>query len=80
MIVHEFTILILMLSSMRPGRGTTLSTKNLQTAYSKGELDMPETIDQTNASVSQSQQDLIDQLLKPEVQESLTVLVTSFQS
>ncbi|MBD5020720.1 DUF1641 domain-containing protein, partial [Xanthomonas citri pv. citri] len=36
---------------------------------------MPETIDQTNASVSQSQQDLIDQLLKPEVQESLTVLV-----
>jgi len=40
---------------------------------------MPETIDQTadqtNESVSQSQRDLIDQLLKPEVQESLTVLV-----
>ncbi|MEH7716239.1 DUF1641 domain-containing protein, partial [Bacillus velezensis] len=26
---------------------------------------MPETIDQTNASVSQGQRDLIDQLLKP---------------
>ncbi|MCY7769488.1 DUF1641 domain-containing protein [Bacillus haynesii] len=40
---------------------------------------MPETIDQTadqtNESVSQSQRDLIDQLLKPEVQESLTTLV-----
>nr|MCX3330245.1 DUF1641 domain-containing protein [Bacillus pacificus] len=36
---------------------------------------MPETIDQTNVSVSQGQQDLIDQLLKPEVQESLTALV-----
>ncbi|ARC68137.1 DUF1641 domain-containing protein [Bacillus licheniformis] len=40
---------------------------------------MPETIDQTadqkNESVSKSQRDLIDQLLKPEVQESLTVLV-----
>lgn len=36
---------------------------------------MPETIDQTNASVSQGQRDLIDQPLKPEVQESLTVLV-----
>ncbi len=36
---------------------------------------MPETIDQTNASVSQGQRDLIDQSLKPEVQESLTVLV-----
>ncbi|KXZ13416.1 hypothetical protein AXI59_15790 [Bacillus nakamurai] len=36
---------------------------------------MPETIDQTNESVSQGQRDLIDQLLKPEVQESLTALV-----
>ncbi|NPC92984.1 DUF1641 domain-containing protein [Bacillus sp. WMMC1349] len=36
---------------------------------------MPETIDQTKESVNQSQRDLIDQLLKPEVQESLTVLV-----
>ncbi|MGG3574546.1 DUF1641 domain-containing protein [Bacillus gobiensis] len=36
---------------------------------------MPETTDQTTISVSQGQRDLLDQLLKPEVQESLTILV-----
>ncbi|ALC80386.1 MULTISPECIES: DUF1641 domain-containing protein [Bacillus] len=36
---------------------------------------MPETTDQTTVSVSQGQRDLLDQLLKPEVQESLTILV-----
>ncbi len=73
MIVHEFTILLFMLFCMK-GKGYPFQ-KNQHTAYSKGESDMPETIDQTNASVSQGQRDLIDQPLKPEVQESLTVLV-----
>jgi uncharacterized protein YjgD (DUF1641 family) len=36
---------------------------------------MPETTEQTTVSVSQGQRDLLDQLLKPEVQESLTILV-----
>lgn len=36
---------------------------------------MPETTDQTTVTVSQGQRDLLDQLLKPEVQESLTTLV-----
>lgn len=36
---------------------------------------MPETTDQTTVTVSQEQRDLLDQLLKPEVQESLTTLV-----
>ena len=74
MIVHEFTILLFH-AFLHEGGKATLSKKNQHTAYSKGESDMPETIDQTNASVSQGQRDLIDQLLKPEVQESLTVLV-----
>ncbi len=73
MIVHEFTILLFH-AFLHEGERLPFP-KNQHTAYSKGESDMPETIDQTNASVSQGQRDLIDQLLKPEVQESLTVLV-----
>jgi uncharacterized protein YjgD (DUF1641 family) len=46
----------------------------------KGEMDMSETItdakaEQVNVPVSQNQKDLLDQLLKPEIQESLTTLV-----
>ena len=51
-------------------------------AYSKGECDMSETITQTKseqkaaeASAIKQRDDLLDQLLKPEVQESLTALV-----
>lgn len=51
-------------------------------ALSKGELDMSETITQAKTdqerskfSASQEQLDVLDQLLKPEVQESLTTLV-----
>lgn len=36
---------------------------------------MSETNNQPNAELSQRQLDVLDQLLKPEVQESLTVLV-----
>jgi uncharacterized protein YjgD (DUF1641 family) len=58
-------------------------TKNLlitfkRRAYSKGESVMSETTAQTNAEqqlTATSNQDLLDQLLKPEVQESLTTLI-----
>ena len=41
----------------------------------KGESNMSETNNQAQLSVSQEQLDLLDQLLKPEVQQSLTILV-----
>ena len=48
-------------------------------AYSKGEWDMSETMTQTTEDVKatneQKQQQLMDQLSKPEVQESLTQLI-----
>jgi len=51
-------------------------------AYSKGECGMSETITQTNSEQNAAEvaalkqrDDLLDQLLKPEVQESLTALV-----
>lgn len=46
-------------------------------AYSKGESVMSETTAQTNAEkqLTATNQDLLDQLLKPEVQESLTTLM-----
>lgn len=45
-------------------------------SYRKGELDMSDqTTQSTQPAVSQEQLDVLDQLLKPEVQASLTVLV-----
>lgn len=51
-------------------------------SYRKGEWDMSETITQAKAeqeavqvSANQQQQDILDQLLKPEVQESMALLV-----
>lgn len=41
----------------------------------KGELDMSEELIQAQSTGSQQKQDLLDQLLKPEVQESLSTLV-----
>src|SRR4051812_33280403 len=49
-----------------------------QNAYCKGELDMSETITQSQTeqlNASQKQLDVLDQLLNPEVQESLNTLV-----
>jgi uncharacterized protein YjgD (DUF1641 family) len=64
------------------GESSFIPQKFKKYCYRKGELEMPETITQTKPeqeslqiSASQGQLDVLDQLLKPEVQESLTTLV-----
>ncbi len=60
------------------GKGNTRFISLIITYY-KGELDMSETITATKPEQESQQvsanQDVLDQLLKPEVQESLTTLV-----
>lgn len=63
-------------------RSFSLTTKCKQYCFRKGESDMSETMAQTeagqelsNSSANLEQLDVLNQLLKPEVQQSLTALV-----